>query len=126
MPAVFNNPLKVQSTVRMTRRVPAVQTNRPAERAVVDDHLATCPDCREELAALAGMPAMLRKVPLAEAERLAAPDSDSDSAAPDELLHSLLARTASVRRARRWRAVAAAAAAEQVTTTDFVRDAGRR
>ena len=39
----------------------------PAERAQVDEHLATCPDCREELASLAGLPAMLRKVQIGRA-----------------------------------------------------------
>ncbi len=28
----------------------------PAERATVDAHLSTCPECREELAGLAGLP----------------------------------------------------------------------
>ena len=46
----------------------------PAERTQVDEHLATCPDCREELASLAGLPALLRRVPTAEAERLAVAD----------------------------------------------------
>ena len=31
----------------------------PAERAQVDEHLASCADCREELASLAGSPARL-------------------------------------------------------------------
>jgi anti-sigma factor RsiW len=43
----------------------------PGDRAQVDEHLATCADCREELASLAGLPALLRRVPTAEAERLA-------------------------------------------------------
>jgi hypothetical protein len=84
----------------------------PAERAQVEEHLATCPDCREELAGLAGLPAMLRKVPVVEAERLAASDSDLDAGElpSEELLESLVARTTNVRRMHRWRRVAAAAA----------------
>src|SRR5215471_5567170 len=84
----------------------------PAERAKVDEHLASCADCREELASLAGLPAMLRKVPVAEAERLAAADQDTDlTGVPSpEMLTSLVARTANVRRIRRWRGLAAAAA----------------
>ena len=88
----------------------------PAERAQVDEHLATCADCREELASLAGLPALLRKVPTAEAERLAVADQAglADPAAEDTpadaMLPSLLARTAKVRRVRRWRELAAAAA----------------
>jgi anti-sigma factor RsiW len=84
----------------------------PAERAQVDEHLATCADCREELASLAGLPAMLRKVPVIEAERLAAAEQEpgfTDVPSP-EMLPSLVARTANVRRIRRWRGLAAAAA----------------
>jgi predicted anti-sigma-YlaC factor YlaD len=81
----------------------------PAERALVDEHLAICLDCREELAGLAGLPALLRKIPMEEAERLATADADSD-AASEELLRSLLGRTAGVRRARRLRGLVAAAA----------------
>jgi len=84
----------------------------PAERAQVDEHLATCLECREELASLAGLPAMLRKVPVAEAERLAAPEQDPELAGVPsaELLTSLMARTANVRRVHRWRTLATAAA----------------
>jgi hypothetical protein len=84
----------------------------PAERAQVDEHLATCLECREELASLAGLPAMLRKVPVVEAERLAAPDAELDAAEmPSEaILNSLVAHTANVRRIHRWRNLAAAAA----------------
>jgi hypothetical protein len=84
----------------------------PAERAQVDEHLATCAECREELASLAGLPAMLRKVPVVEAERLAAAGQDAEltEGPSPELLTSLVARTANVRRIRRWRGLAAAAA----------------
>jgi predicted anti-sigma-YlaC factor YlaD len=84
----------------------------PAERAQVDEHLATCPDCREELASLAGLPAMLRKVPVVEAERLAVADAEPDAIEmpSEQMLTSLVGRTANVRRIRRWRALAAAAA----------------
>jgi hypothetical protein len=85
----------------------------PADRAQVDEHLATCAECREELASLAGLPALLRRVPTAEAERLAVADqadSATDGTPRDDLLPSLLARTAQTRRVRRWRELAAAAA----------------
>jgi anti-sigma factor RsiW len=84
----------------------------PAERAQVEEHLATCADCREELASLAGLPAMLRKVPVIEAERLAAAEQEPEFAdvPSSEMLPSLVARTANVRRIRRWRGLAAAAA----------------
>jgi hypothetical protein len=84
----------------------------PAERAQVDEHLSSCPECREELANLAGLPAMLRKVPIVEAERLAAYEQDPELAGVPsaEMLTSLIARTANVRRIHRWRTLAAAAA----------------
>jgi hypothetical protein len=85
----------------------------PADRAQVDEHLATCPECREELAGLAGLPALLRRVPQAEAERLAEidpADPPAEEKPPEELLPPVLARMAQARRVRRWRELAAAAA----------------
>jgi anti-sigma factor RsiW len=84
----------------------------PAERAQVEEHLATCAECREELASLAGLPALLRKVPVVEAERLAVAEQDPEFAVvpSPEMLTSLVARTTNVRRIRRWRGLAAAAA----------------
>jgi anti-sigma factor RsiW len=69
----------------------------PGDRTLVDEHLATCLDCREELASLAGLPALLRRVPTAEAQRLAA--ADQGDAVTEETPPS-----------RRWRELAAAAA----------------
>ena len=85
----------------------------PHERAAVDEHLAQCYECREELAGLAPLPALLRRVPPEEAERIAAePDPAELSAEPSpELLDSLLARTAARRRKRRIRAMFTTAAA---------------
>jgi hypothetical protein len=85
----------------------------PAERGLVDAHLNICPDCREELAGLAGLPALLRRVPVAEAERMAHDElgeAPADEPAGDEMLRSLLARTARHHRERMWRGLAAAAA----------------
>jgi anti-sigma factor RsiW len=91
----------------------------PAERAEVDAHLASCPDCRGELAGLAGLPALLGHVPAAEAARIAGPDEDERLApGPDlagdggavDTLTPLLARVAQRRRVTRWRNLAAAAA----------------
>ena len=42
----------------------------PADRAAVSRHLASCPRCREEVAGLAELPALLRKVPVADAMQL--------------------------------------------------------
>ncbi len=85
----------------------------PAERELLDAHLARCPGCREELAGLAGLPALLGRVPRADAELLALDGHGAQSEAepPPELLDSLLNQVAARRRARRWRGVAAAAAA---------------
>jgi anti-sigma factor RsiW len=85
----------------------------PAERALVDEHLSECPACRDELAGLAGLPAMLSHVPEADVARLGAnvvslPEQTEPS---PELLNSLLRHVASRRRARMWRGVVAAAAA---------------
>src|ERR1700691_3312218 len=90
----------------------------PAERSVVDAHLSTCPECREELAGLAGLPALLRRIPVGEAQQLADDDVDEMTGAglpgaelpSEKFLTSLLARTTRVRQARRWRGLAAAAA----------------
>ena len=71
---------------------------------------ATASYCREELAGLAGLPALLGRVPLADAERLALGDEELEEA-PAELLDALLAQVSARRRARRWRGITAAAAA---------------
>ena len=44
----------------------------PAERTLVDNHLATCRDCRDELAGLAGLPALLARVNPDEVSRIRA------------------------------------------------------
>jgi len=85
----------------------------PAERARVDSHLTDCWACTEELGGMAGLPALLGRVPLADAEKLSEggyglPDMDEP---PAELLHGLLGRVAARRRNRVWRSVLALAAA---------------
>jgi hypothetical protein len=99
--------------IRHTLGVYVLGAIDPADRAEVDEHLATCAECREELAGLAGLPALLRRVPQAEAERLAEIDPADPPAgekAPEELLPPVLARMSHARRVRRWRELAAAAA----------------
>lgn len=85
----------------------------PSERALVDDHLGQCPLCRDELAGLAGLPAMLSRIPAADVQRmdaavtyLPAPQEPSD-----EMLTSLLRKVSVKRSSRMWRSVAAVAAA---------------
>jgi predicted anti-sigma-YlaC factor YlaD len=83
----------------------------PAERAVVDAHLSVCQRCRDELASLAGLPAMLGRVTEDQIEQLGPP--------PEELLDSILAKAADEtrgqRRKNRLLMVAAAAALVVVT-----------
>ncbi len=80
----------------------------PAERALVDSHLASCRDCRDELAGLAGLPALLARVGAEEAIALAETDGpppaeDEEQAPPRELLGTVIDLTAARRRRRRWR-----------------------
>ncbi|WP_433332668.1 anti-sigma factor family protein [Spirillospora sp. CA-294931] len=65
----------------------------PAERTRVDAHLEHCPACRDELAGLAGLPALLGRVDEAQLREVTGP--------PPEMLDSLLARAARDR--PRWR-----------------------
>lgn len=81
----------------------------PAERSRLEAHLATCPACRDELAGMAGLPALLGRVSEQQIEHLAGPS--------EELLDSLLARAAAERppslsrfSRRLWMPLSAAAA----------------
>ena len=47
----------------------------PAERSLVDTHLLTCRDCRDELAGLAGLPALLARVNPDEISRICPDDT---------------------------------------------------
>jgi hypothetical protein len=90
----------------------------PAERALVDAHVAGCTECRDELAALAGLPALLARVGADEVGRISAEDAGpSPSPSPaeetprEDFVDSLVTLTAARRRrSRRWQILAAAAA----------------
>jgi len=85
----------------------------PAERALVDAHLVTCRDCRDELAGLAGLPALLARVNPDEISRIRADDTVrtvTDDRPPGELIGTVLDLAAARRRRTRWRFVASAAA----------------
>jgi len=83
----------------------------PAERALVDAHLPTCRDCRDELAGLAGIPALLARVTPEEIDRINAEQPvQTVTEAPPELLGSVLNLAAARRRRSRWRYLASAAA----------------
>ncbi|HEY2277992.1 MAG TPA: zf-HC2 domain-containing protein, partial [Streptosporangiaceae bacterium] len=51
----------------------------PAERALVDAHVAGCRECREELAGLAGLPALLSRVDADEIGRISLADADPEA-----------------------------------------------
>ncbi|MBV9451554.1 MAG: zf-HC2 domain-containing protein [Streptosporangiaceae bacterium] len=83
----------------------------PAERALVDAHLATCRDCRDELAGLAGIPALLARVSPEELERISGDAPRLEEPAPPELIDTVIDLAAARRRRSRWRYAGAAAAA---------------
>jgi hypothetical protein len=88
----------------------------PAERTIVDEHLGQCASCRDELAGLAGLPAMLSRVPAADVEGLSLtsgglPEMTEPSA---ELLNSLLQQVSIKRRSRMWRSALAVAASAAI------------
>ena len=85
----------------------------PAERALVDAHLLTCRDCRDELAGLAGLPALLARVNPDEISRIRADDTvrtAADDRPPGELIGTVLDLADARRRRTRWRFLATAAA----------------
>jgi hypothetical protein len=94
------------SRLRLSLGVYVLGAIEPAERAEVDAHLSVCGRCRDELASLAGLPAMLGRVTEEQIEQLTPP--------PAELLESVLSKAANENRARRRREralwIAAAAA----------------
>jgi hypothetical protein len=98
--------------VRLSLGVYVLGAIDPAERAQVDSHLAGCRDCRDELAGLAGIPALLSRVGAEEAFALAESDGPPATLAavgqgaaepPRELLATVIDLTSARRRRRRWR-----------------------
>ncbi|UZJ25192.1 zf-HC2 domain-containing protein [Rhodococcus antarcticus] len=85
----------------------------PAERTVVDTHLAGCATCREELSSYAALPALMSRVSI-DAVRGAEPASVVPPGVLGRALDAVAAeRTATVTHLHRWRlgAVLSAAAA---------------
>jgi hypothetical protein len=85
----------------------------PAERGLVDAHLVTCRDCRDELAGLAGLPALLARVNPDEISRICADDAVYTVASddpPKELLGTVRDLAEARRRRNRWRYLSSAAA----------------
>ena len=48
----------------------------PAERSQVDRHVTGCRECRDELAGLAGLPALLSRVSVDEVGRISGEDAE--------------------------------------------------
>jgi anti-sigma factor RsiW len=99
-------------TFRELLGVYVVGAIEPSERGLLEAHLAQCQDCRDELAGLAVLPALMHRIPVAEAEELAAADhvGQEEDPAP-QVLTGLLAEVSGRRRARRRRTALAVAAA---------------
>jgi anti-sigma-K factor RskA len=98
---------------RMSLGVYVLGAIDPAERGLVDAHLATCRDCRDELAGLAGLPALLARVNPDEVSRICADDAVrtvTDDQPPAELLGTVRDLAEARRRRNRWRFLSAAAA----------------
>lgn len=100
-------------TMRQSLGVYVVGALDPSERMLVDLHLAGCRECREELAGLAGLPALLGRVPARDAERVILESAELRDLEepPAELLARLLKEVAARRATGRWRGILAAAAA---------------
>jgi hypothetical protein len=91
--------------VRQALGVYLIGAIHPAERALVDGHLAACRGCREQLAGLAALPALLGRVDAAEATRALRNDAGPEStrAQPSSgRLNRLAGQVARTRRRRRW------------------------
>jgi hypothetical protein len=85
----------------------------PAERGLVDAHLETCQECRDELAGLAGLPALLARLDPDEVSRISADDpvyAFADERPPAELIGTVLDMAKARRRRERWRYLSVAAA----------------
>lgn len=99
------------SRMRISLGVYVLGAIEPAERSTVDAHLNVCQRCRDELASLAGLPAMLGRITEDQIEQLTPP--------PDGLLDSILATAVGETRGRRRknRLLLVAAAAALVVAT---------
>jgi hypothetical protein len=99
-------PTQACGDVRRELGVYVVGAIAPADRPAVDSHLACCAACRDELAGLAGLPALLGRVPADDVDGLVRTGDDLPS---DHCLELLLDRAAGGRRQRKWPWLVAAA-----------------
>jgi hypothetical protein len=100
-------------TFRELLGVYVVGAIEPGERAAVDAHLNHCYECREELAGIAPLPALLHRVSSEDAERilLNSPPPFDPAEPSAQMLDSLLERVGARRRTKRVRWLFTAAAA---------------
>ena len=109
-------------TFRELLGVYVVGAIEPGERAAVDAHLNHCHECREELAGLAPLPALLHRVSSADAERilLASPPPSGPAEPSAQMLDSLLVRVGARRRTKRIRSLFTVAAAIMIAVAGAV------
>jgi hypothetical protein len=102
------------SRLRISLGVYVLGAIEPAERTALESHLNVCGRCRDELASLAGLPALLSRVTEEQLAQLGPP--------PEELFESVLAQANRETRTRRRRTntLLAAAAAVLVAVTGGV------
>jgi hypothetical protein len=100
------------ANVRVALGVYLLGAIEPRDRAIVERHLDACPSCREELASLAGLPALLRRMPDAATILSSAGSGEDEPRIPPA---ALLSRTVRIR--HRHRALAAATAAAMIAAT---------
>ena len=89
------------------------------ERREFEAHMATCPQCREAVAELSGIPALLAHLDAAEVGAIDDPEAQTPPMNP-EVLDSLLAKVAWRRRRRRRLGIATLAAAAAVLAVALV------
>jgi len=104
--------------IRLALAAYVLGATEPADRGLIHRHLAGCADCRQELASLAGLPALLLRVTpedaaevLADAQPTAGPEPEH----AEPVLLALFARMARMRRSTLRRRVALAAAVGLIT-----------
>jgi predicted anti-sigma-YlaC factor YlaD len=92
--------------VRLLLGVHALGRTDPAEQTLVEAHVASCRECREELVGLQGLPALLD---LARPRELAPDEQQVQAQTSPDQLRRLLAAAAKTRARRRWVSMVAAA-----------------
>lgn len=87
-----------------------LNTLEPAEARLLDQHLQTCSQCREEVASYRRLPDLLSRVDVADIAGATVPVTPPSGLLPDLLRSVEGERSRALRRLRRWQGVAALAA----------------